>query len=67
MTDDARHRLLSGARVSLLVIEEIRAAQKEGRPFDAVAAHAMAIWAQGELRIVVLQGQIERKRKAGYR
>jgi hypothetical protein len=46
-------RLLSGLRVSTIVIEEIRAAQRDGSPHDPAAMEVAAAWALRSLTRVV--------------
>jgi hypothetical protein len=67
MKEDARHRLLSGVRVSILVLEELRSAQREGRPFDAPLMMVSAQWADAKLREIVREHYIRQRRRAGYR
>jgi hypothetical protein len=67
MKDDARHRLLSGVRVSILVLEELRSAQREGRPYDAPLMMVSAQWAEAKLRGIVVAYYKRQRRRAGYR
>jgi hypothetical protein len=67
MTDDARHRLLNGARVSLLVLEEIRSAQKEGREHDPAMMYAAASWAEIGLRVMVTHYNAVQAIRRAYR
>jgi hypothetical protein len=66
MNKDARHRLLSGVRVSILVLEELRSAQREGRPYDAPLMMVSAQWAEAKLREVVVAYYERKRRRAGY-
>jgi hypothetical protein len=67
MTDDARHRLLNGARVSFLVLEEIRLAQKEGREHDPAMFAASASWAEEGLRVMVTHYNAVQQIRRAYR
>jgi hypothetical protein len=68
MNDHTRRRLLSQARVSLLVIEELRSAQEEGRPMRLRAdMRKAAEWAERTLRDLVWNHYDRQRRRAGYR
>jgi hypothetical protein len=67
MNEDARHRLLRGVRVSIMVLEEIRSAQKEGRLYDAPRMLLAAEWGAERLREIVAAYYIRQRRRAGYR
>jgi hypothetical protein len=64
---DARHRLLSGVRVSDLVLEELRAAQHKGRPPEALWLHLAEQWATSALQAIVVAYYERKRRRAGYR
>jgi hypothetical protein len=67
MTAAARYRLLSGVRVSLLVLEEIRSAQKEGRLVDPPRMLLAAEWGAEKLREIVVAEHERRVRCARFR
>jgi hypothetical protein len=67
VTDADRRRLLSGVRVTILIFEEIRLAQKDGRGHDPSMMHAAASWAAEALREVVGDYYERRRRRLGYR
>lgn len=62
-----RTRLLSGVRVSALVVAELRAAQREGRRLDGRAMEQAARWAVAELWLLGLYGRAFRRKRAAYR
>jgi hypothetical protein len=69
MDDLTRRRLMTQVRVSLLVLEELRAAQEEGRPLRCARADMRkgAEWAERELRSLVWNYYDMQTRRAGYR
>jgi hypothetical protein len=67
MSEEARIRLLSGVRVSLLVLSEVRLAMREGRDHCPVAMHAAAEWALVALDAEVWTYNQRRKRRDALR
>jgi hypothetical protein len=59
---------MAQARVSMLIIEELRAAQKEGRPMRPRAdMRKAAEWAARALRDLIAGHYAKQRRRAGYR
>jgi hypothetical protein len=69
MDDCTRRRLMTRVRVSLLVIEELRTVQEDGRPLRCTRADMRkgAEWAERELRNLVWNYYDMQTRRAGYR
>jgi hypothetical protein len=66
--DATRRSLMASVRVGLLIIEDLRAAPKEGRPCAGRAEMRKAAeWAAKELRDLVWNYHDRQRRRAGYR
>jgi hypothetical protein len=67
MTKEPRVRLLSGARVTSLVMDEIRLAQKEGRAIDPREMQIASDMAQIALKCEVVQYNLRQTLRRLYR
>jgi hypothetical protein len=68
VNDATRRSLMASVRVGLLILEELREAQKEGRPCAGREdMRKAAEWAGKELRDLVWNYHDRQRRRAGYR